>query len=336
MTEATLFRRLAGFSIVLALCVIVAGAFVRLSDAGLGCPDWPGCYGHLGVPESADSIARAEARFPDAPVDVTKGWLEMGHRYIASLLGLCIIGLALLAWRGRRTGLPLGPSLALLGLVIFQGILGMWTVTWLLKPAVVTAHLIGGMSTLGFLVWLWLSQRVTPRVAAPRGARPLVLVALAVLAVQIFLGGWTSTNYAALACTEFPTCHSGELVPEIDLAEGFVLWRGIGQNYEYGVLEHPARTAIHVVHRFWAVAVTVVFGLLAALLLLRGQGALRALGGALGAALLLQLGIGIAIVVLHLPLWLATLHNAGAALLLLLTIVAVHRLWHAPLAPQPS
>lgn len=324
------FRRVAGASALFALCVVVFGAFVRLSDAGLGCPDWPGCYGHFGVPESQEHIQRAEQSFPERPVDTTKAWIEMAHRYIASLLGVMIIGLVVMAWRGRREGLPLRVSVALLALVIFQGMLGMWTVTLLLKPAVVTAHLIGGMATLSMLFWLWLTQRPAPQHPAPPGLRGLTVAALLVVAVQIILGGWTSTNYAALACTEFPTCHDGEVFPPMDLKEGFVIWRGIGQNYEYGVLEHPARTAIHTVHRLWAIAVTLVVGLLAALLLWRGQGGQRLLGLMVGGALVLQLLIGVSIVLLHLPLGLATMHNAGAALLLLSIVATLHTLWKAP------
>jgi len=324
------FRRVAGASVLLAFCVVVFGAFVRLSDAGLGCPDWPGCYGHFGVPETQEHIQRAESNFPERPVETTKAWIEMAHRYIASLLGVLIIGLVVMAWRGRDEGLPLRVSVGLLALVIFQGMLGMWTVTLLLKPAVVTAHLIGGMTTLSLLFWLWLTQRPRPQAPAPAGLRGLAVLALAAVALQIILGGWTSTNYAALACTEFPTCHDGEYFPAMDLKEGFVIWRGIGQNYEYGVLEHPARTAIHTVHRLWAIAVTLIVGILSALLLLRGHGGQRVLGGLIVGALALQLLIGISIVLLHLPLGLATMHNAGAALLLLSIVATLHTLWNAP------
>lgn len=332
MNHLLLFRRLAGLGAVLALCVIVFGAFVRLSDAGLGCPDWPGCYGQLGAPNSPERIAAAEAAFPEVPVDTAKAWIEMGHRYVASLLGLLVIALALIAWRGRRDGLPWKTSLVLLGLVVFQGMLGMWTVTLLLKPAVVTAHLLGGMTTLALLFGLWHSQRVTPAAAAGGALRALAVAAVAVVGAQIALGGWVSTNYAALACTEFPTCHDGQWLPEMDLTEGFVLWRGIGQNYEYGVLEHPARTAIHIVHRIGAVGVTAIVGAFALLLMAAGA-ARRGLGIVLLGALTLQIAIGIGIVVQHLPLGLATAHNAGAALLLLACLTAAMNVLRAPEAP---
>ncbi|WP_043764844.1 COX15/CtaA family protein [Algiphilus aromaticivorans] len=329
MNHPLLFRRLAGLGAVLALCVIVFGAFVRLSDAGLGCPDWPGCYGQLGAPSSPDRIAAAEAAFPEMPVDTAKAWIEMGHRYAASLLGLLVIALALIAWRGRRDGLPWKTSLTLLGLVVFQGMLGMWTVTLLLKPAVVTAHLLGGMTTLALLFGLWLSQRSPPAVATNGALRALAVAAIAAVGTQIALGGWVSTNYAALACTEFPTCHDGQWLPAMDLTEGFVLWRGIGQNYEYGVLEHPARTAIHIVHRIGAVGVTAIVGVFALLLMAAGV-ARRGLGLALLGALALQIAIGIGIVVQHLPLGLATAHNAGAALLLLTCLTAAMSVLRAP------
>lgn len=331
------FRRLAGAGVALAFCVIVFGAFTRLSDAGLGCPDWPGCYGRVLAPQTEGAIAQAEARFPEAPVDVTKAWIEMGHRYIAGLLGLMILAMTILAWRARDTALPRTATTALLALVIFQSILGMWTVTLLLKPLVVTAHLLGGMATISLLFWLWLSQLQTPRLPAPPRARGLAMLALAALVGQIFLGGWVSTNYAALACTEFPTCHSGRFFPPMDAAEGFVLWRGLGQNYEYGVLDHPARTAIHVVHRLGAVVVTIVLLALAALLLLRGAGAWqRALGALLAVLLVGQLAVGISIVLLHLPLSLATAHNGMAALLMLCMVAILHVLWRSPGGPEAS
>lgn len=332
MSHPILFRRLAGLGAVLALCVIVFGAFVRLSDAGLGCPDWPGCYGQLGAPSSPEHIAAAQAAYPEMAVDTAKAWIEMGHRYIASLLGLLILGLAVIAWRGRHDSLPWKTSLALLSLVVFQGLLGMWTVTLLLKPAVVTAHLLGGMTTLALLFGLWLSQRQAPAVATGGALRALAVAAIAAVGVQIALGGWVSTNYAALACTEFPACHDGQLLPEMDLTEGFVLWRGIGQNYEYGVLEHPARTAIHIVHRIGAVGVTAIVGAFALLLMAAGA-AWRGLGLALLGALTLQIAIGIGIVVQHLPLGLATAHNAGAALLLLASLTAAMSVLRAPEAP---
>jgi heme a synthase len=350
------FRRLALFSVLLCLCVVVFGAYVRLSDAGLGCPDWPGCYGHLTIPQAEHEVALAEQRYPERPVEAPKAWKEMIHRYLASGLGLLIVLMALLSLRLRESGAPRVLPWGLVALVIFQGVLGMWTVTWQLKPAVVTAHLLGGMTTLSLLCWLWLSARRLPAAAdtrpdreprserharfelggaatpgpssdAPRGLRAFALTGLILLAAQIFLGGWTSTNYAALACPDLPTCH-GSYWPEMDLDEAFTLWRGLGINYEYGVLDNRARVTIHFIHRLGAIAVTVVLGLLA-LWLLRSPG-WRRYGAAVALALTAQVVIGLSIVKLQLPLLLATAHNAGAALLLLSLVVLHHRLWHRP------
>jgi heme a synthase len=351
------FRRLALFSVLLCLCVVVFGAYVRLSDAGLGCPDWPGCYGHLTIPQAEHEVALAEQRYPERPVEAPKAWKEMIHRYLASGLGLLIVLMALLSLRLRQPDAPRALPWALVALVIFQGVLGMWTVTWQLKPLVVTAHLLGGMTTLSLLFWLWLSARrlhaaaseapareprserharfelgaattgPAPAGSAPRGLRAFALIGLILLAAQIFLGGWTSTNYAALACPDLPTCH-GSYWPEMDLDEAFTLWRGLGINYEYGVLDNRARVTIHFIHRLGAIAVTIVLGLLA-LWLLRSPG-WRGYGAAVLLALTAQIVIGLSIVKLQLPLLLATAHNAGAALLLLSLVLLHHRLWQRP------
>jgi cytochrome c oxidase assembly protein subunit 15 len=305
-----LFRKLATAALLLCLAVVVFGAYVRLSDAGLGCPDWPGCYGHLGVPEHA--------------ADHGKAWKEMIHRYLASTLGLLILALAAMSF---RAGMPRALPRVLLALVIFQGLLGMWTVTWLLKPLAVTAHLLGGMATLALLFWLWLDVRERPMAATPPArpprARLFAGLALALLAGQVFLGGWTSSNYAALACPDLPTCQ-GRLWPELDVGEAFTLWRGLGQNYEYGVLDNRARVTIHHLHRVGAVAVTALFLALAAWLWRQG-GAWRRDGVLILGLLAVQVGIGLSLVLLQLPLLLAAAHNAGAALLLLAVIRLNHR-----------
>jgi heme a synthase len=323
-----LFRRLTAAALALCLGVVVLGAYVRLSDAGLGCPDWPGCYGHLGVPTEPEHVERAQQNFPDRPVEHAKAWKEMVHRYFASTLGLLIVGLALLSF---RAGMPKVLPRVLLGLVIFQGLLGMWTVTWQLKPLAVTAHLLGGMTTLALLFWLWLGAREqaaaaedTPR---PPRVRRFAGLALALLAGQIFLGGWTSSNYAALACPDLPTCQ-GRLWPELDLGEAFTLWRGLEQNYEYGVLDNRARVTVHHLHRVGALTVTAAFALLA-LWLWRHGGAWRRDGLLILAVLAAQVALGLSLIVLHLPLPLAAGHNAGAALLLLAVIRLNRRAWEA-------
>lgn len=299
----------------LAFAVIIKGAYVRLSDAGLGCPDWPGCYGHLLVPKSPEAVANP-AHLEARPLEQTKAWLEMIHRYLASVLGLMILGLATLAWAKRnQPGQPLLAPTLLVPLVCFQGALGMWTVTLLLKPFVVTAHLIGGMTTFALLVWN-ICAASTPT-AAPllRQLKPMTGVAIGVLAIQIFLGGWTSTNYAALACTDFPTCQ-GSFWPKMNFIEGFTLWRGLGINYEFGVLDTPARTAIHYMHRIWAIVVAVVVALTALTALRAGSDTGRKVGWCILGLLSLQIALGITNVLKGLPLLVAVMHNGVAALLL--------------------
>jgi cytochrome c oxidase assembly protein subunit 15 len=327
---------------VLALGVVTFGAYVRLSDAGLGCPDWPGCYGRLGAPTSADSIAEANADFPHRPVESAKAWKEMVHRYLAGTLGLVILGLTVFAWRHRRHGAPLAQTLTLLGVVAFQALLGMWTVTLLVKPAIVTAHLLGGLATLALLWWLFLRQGDTNAETTPaaRRLRPWVWGGLALLLVQIFLGGWTSTNYAALACTDFPACHAGQWWPRTDFGEGLRIWRELGVNYEFGVLDSDARTAIHLAHRLGALGVLLYLGGLAGATAAPGTGRrVRQTGLAIAIILLLQIGLGISNVLAQLPLPVAVAHNGGAALLLLSLVTLIHLLHPRPgaaVAPRRS
>lgn len=318
---------------VLAFTVIVFGAFVRLTDAGLGCPDWPGCYGRIDVPTTAEAIEKAQRMHPERPVDVTKAWIEMIHRYAASLLGLLIIAITVRAWRRRHHGVSVVLPSALLALVIFQGMLGMWTVTLLLKPAVVTAHLIGGLLTLSLLATLAARHAARPlQLPAVSGTFRLGGLALGVLVIQILLGGWTSTNYAALACPDFPTCQQ-QLWPEMDFVEGFRPWHGLGVDYEYGILDSPARTAIHMTHRLWAIAAAFAIGLFAAVCLLRRQPtAVRVCGAVIAVLLAGQLLLGVGNVVYHLPLWMATAHNGGAALLLLATVLTLYGMGRARVA----
>lgn len=318
----------------IALCVVVLGAYVRLSDAGLGCPDWPGCYGKLVLPADEGDRAAAQAAFPERELDAGKAWREMIHRYLATTLGLAITMIALLAWLNRRdvkqsVRLPL----ALLGLVIFQGLLGMWTVTLLLKPLIVMAHLLGGLATTALLFWLILEHR---RRSLPRpGTVSLpALLGLIILICQIALGGWTSSNYAALACPDLPTC-GGEWWPsQADFAEGFVMWRGLGIDYEGGVLEAPARVAIHYTHRLGAMVTFLLLGAVALGFLRRGEVAAQRQAGLLTLlALCAQVMIGIGVVWFGLPLTLAAMHNGVAALLLLSAVNLNHA---AMLRPVPG
>lgn len=318
------YRRLIVVTLVLTLIVVVFGAYVRLADAGLGCPDWPGCYGELTPTRAAEQIREAQAIAPDGPVTMPKAWKEMIHRYIASLVGFLIIIIAGLAWaRRREAGTAPVAATALIGVVIFQGLLGMWTVTLLLKPAIVTAHLIGGMTTLGILAWLWARAYRFPRVQASAGVRLLAWTAFVLLVAQIILGGWVSTNYAALACTDFPTCH-GSWWPEADYANAFHVIRELGMTAQGELLSFDALTAIHWMHRLGAVVAGIaLIALAVAVMKLSG---IRKLGVILLAAVVLQIALGIANVLLSLPLLLAAAHNAGAALLVVVMVCINYQL----------
>ena len=364
------FHRIAWLAVALALCVIVFGAFVRLSNAGLSCPDWPTCYGKAAWPTHAEQIVD-HAATQIRPVDPSKAWREQFHRHIAAGLGLLVFALALLAARKRRFGLarvigsaalvaiaiPLymqGQHLAssvlvaiaeatllwaalrwsnldharsavlTLAVIIFQAMLGMWTVTWLLKPVVVMGHLLGGLLTFSLLTWMaWRATDIPIRIGNAAKLRRMLIAGVVLLGVQIALGGWTSANYAALACgTDFPKC-AGAWWPAHDFREGFVLWRGIGVDYEGGILDNQARVAIQLAHRLMAL---LVFGhvLALAIRLLRSPG-LRGWGALLGVLLFAQIGLGIANVLLSLPLHVAVLHNAGATALLFVLVSLLAR-----------
>ncbi|MCY3852297.1 MAG: COX15/CtaA family protein [Gammaproteobacteria bacterium] len=316
-----LFRRLLSLTVALTFLVVVIGAFVRLTDAGLGCPDWPGCYGHLtSLPETEQEIAAAQAQDPRGTYDAVKASREMLHRYLAGALGLLILALAVLCRTRLGSARLARGTMALLALVVLQALLGMWTVTLQLKPLIVTLHLLGGFATLGLIWWLLLRYHDWPRPTAsdpPRPLRYLYAAALAGLVVQITLGGWTSTNYAALACPDFPTCREQWWPSGMDFSEAFVLWRGLGIDYEYGVLDSPARTAIHVAHRIGAVVASALILALAAASIRSGPGAWRTSGWVLIALLAIQVSLGIGNIVLQLPLSVAVAHNAFAAILLL-------------------
>jgi heme a synthase len=326
-----LFRRLALAGVVLAFGVVVLGAWVRLSNAGLGCPDWPGCYGHLTADDAAQNADAINQAFPQRPFTYHKAIKEMVHRYFAGGLVLVIVTLAGLAIANRRDPQqPVGLPITLVGLVFLQALLGMWTVTLLLKPLIVVLHLLGGLTTLALLAWLALAPVPSPSSAAERGRnqvgalKTLATTGLIVLGLQIALGGWTSSNYAALACPDFPTCQNSYW-PQMDAKDAFVLWRGLGIDYEGGVLDHPARVAIHFVHRLGALVTALVLGFLSFAAIRTGPTrTVRIAGMALGAVLVCQLILGPMMVIRALPLALATAHNAVAALVLL-AVVALNR-----------
>lgn len=318
------YARLVGFTAGLTLLLIMIGAWVRLTDAGLGCPDWPGCYGKLTPKGASSQIAQAVAEQggEHGPVSMGKAWREMVHRYIATGLGLLIIAIAAMAWRLRER-LEQSPALpiALVAVVIFQGMLGMWTVTMLLKPAIVTLHLAGGLLTFALLVWLYARQLREPRLRDPELLHELrrpALIGLVLLCLQILLGGWTSTNYAALACIELPTCN-GKWWPEMNFADAFHVIRELGRTDDGEFLPREALTAIHMMHRIGALVVVAWLGWLA-YRLSRVEGA-RPLGRTLLALVLIQFSLGLANVWFSLPINVAVAHTGGAALLLALMVV---------------
>jgi heme a synthase len=287
-------KRLAAAALALTFVVVVVGAYVRLSDAGLGCPDWPLCYGRP---------------IPDAGED-PRAWKEMVHRWLAGSLGILLFALLLAAWRTRRS--PWLAS-AIAALVVFQAALGMWTVTLLLKPAIVVAHLAGGMTLLALLVWFYLQRMQIETAAVPRAP---AVAALAVVSIQILLGGWVSANYAALACPDLPLC-VGRVVPPMDFGNAFHVVRELGRTGEGELLPQAALIAIHWSHRMFALVVVAVVGWAA----LRAWRVSPMLGGVLAALLVLQFSLGVANVALSLPLPLAAAHNAGAAALLAALVV---------------
>ena len=326
--------RLALFGVILAVSVIVLGAFTRLVDAGLGCPDWPGCYGHVLWPTEAEEIAAANRAFPSAPVETDKTWPEMVHRYFATSLGLISIALVVLAWRKRTPGQPFKLPVFLLGFIILQGMFGMWTVTLKLWPQVVTAHLLGGFTTLS-LLWL-LTLRLDNRPWQLAGGefeylqklKPYVVAGLLVVITQIALGGWTTSNYAAVACPDLPTCQA-QWLPAMDFASGFNLFQSIGPNYLGGAMTNEARVAIHMSHRAGAIITLLFVGWLSLRLLAAPIVGVSKLGKVIGIILVLQFCLGLGNIFLKFPLLVTVSHNAVGALLLLSLVTLNYRAYTA-------
>lgn len=320
-------KKILTFGIVLALCVISLGAYVRLSDAGLGCPDWPGCYGKLlGVPDSHHEVNAAQAAFPHAPVEAAKAWKEMIHRYLAGILGLVIATLAVLAVWPRRQD-RVAPQIILVGLVLVQAALGMLTVTWLLKPVIVTMHLLGGMLILATLVGMRASNsalRVNTTTVAMKKA---ALIVTALILTQIALGGWTSANYAAMACADYPLCQGQWIPADMDWSHAFVFNRALGQTSDGQMLSLQTLTAIHWTHRCFALVV--LAACVAFALRLKNQDDTRAMGNLLLIAVIAQVLLGISNVWLQWPLSLAVLHNTGAAVLLAVAVYITVQLQRA-------
>lgn len=320
-------RKMVLLAIILAMVVIVLGAYTRLTDAGLGCPDWPGCYGHLTVPQSQAHIQAANMAFPDRPVEVEKAWNEMIHRYFASALGILILLIFIFSYQTRAYYKPLKLPFALLCLVLLQGALGMWTVTLNLLPVVVMAHLLGGFTLLSGLLLLYL--RLTPyRIpggdSSARRYSRYATVAIVVLFSQIALGGWTAANYAALACTDLPIC-AGNWSQRLDFSGAFTL--PAAANYEFGVHNYEQRMTMHIVHRFGALLTFAYLGWLGVRLYCRAASAFIRNSSLLMLLLLIvQVGLGVSNVVFSLPLTIAVLHNAMAACLLLVMVAISYSL----------
>jgi cytochrome c oxidase assembly protein subunit 15 len=311
------------------------GAFTRLTDSGLGCPDWPGCYGQANPLQAHADISAAEAAMPTGPVTVMKAWIEMIHRYLAMGIGVLIIALMSIAWRrrlksGRRETRfsPVLPS-TLFAFVCVQGAFGAWTVTMKLQPIIVTTHLLLGMSLLALLMGFGARLSDHPHISRLGGSQsaaalriPAVL-SIVLLVIQIALGGWVSSNYAALACTDFPLCQ-GELFPPMDFTSGFTLWRDLGKTALGDYLPFQALTAIHWTHRAFAFVVVV----LVAWVSLRAYKieALRNTARWLLIMIVVQFAVGVSTVYLNLPLALAVAHNGGAALLLILLVMLNYKI----------
>lgn len=312
---------------ILAFCVILLGAYTRLKDAGLGCPDWPGCYGQLTVPHTQEEVMRAVKLYPAEPVEQVKAWAEMVHRYFAGTLGLLIFALTIWALlrRARFANQAIAVPIFLSLFVVFQAALGMWTVTWKLLPLVVMGHLLGGMTIFALLWWLVLktSDCVSPLAHVSPKLKIFAVTGLIIVALQIFLGGWTTANYASLACSsQFPGCN-GSLFPTMDFVRAFDFFSPIGANYQGGVLDMPARIAIQMMHRYWGFITAIYVTILAIYLIAKNKA--RSLGWIMLLILIVQVLLGILNVVLMLPLHVALAHNGVAALLLVAMVTLVYR-----------
>ena len=318
-------KNLSLFGICLAFVVIALGAWSRLVDAGLGCPDWPGCYGFVVFPTNEAEIALAEARYPTFPYDINKAIPEVVHRYFAAALGFLAIIMVYYSFKQNENKNIRRWTIGLLIFICCQGLFGYLTVSLLLLPIIVTAHLFGGFTTLTlfFLIFLMSGKfDILEKMAIPK-LKTIAGIALAVLLFQIFLGVWTSTNYASLACADFPTCQ-GTYMPEMDFKNGFNLNQEVGPNYLYGLLDNPSRVAIHYSHRVSAILVAVVFLILISKLWFSNA---APLASTIGILLLTQISLGIINVVYVLPLYVAIAHNLVAALLLLAIFTVNYLAW---------
>lgn len=327
------------FSLILTFIVVMLGAYTRLADAGLGCPDWPGCYGHLTVPNEQHEIALAQSLYPSLTVEADKAWLEMIHRYFAGTLGLVVFAISVIAIKSRQLSYLLASSISVV--VIFQALLGMWTVTMKLMPIVVMGHLLGGFTLFSLLaITHWKLQandrnRLPSQASNDNGLRLLAGATLLVVIGQIALGGWTSSNYAALMCTTLPICQ-GDWVAYLDFPRAFELIQPKQESYEFGTLDYGARMTIHVTHRFGALLVTLMVTALAYRLWATQVTDFRKVSISLLIMLVVQIALGIGNVVLSLPLVVAVAHNLGAAMLLIIVLRTNYLLWQSESLTSPS
>ncbi|WP_367990216.1 heme A synthase [Vibrio sp. NTOU-M3] len=322
-------KNLVRVALILTFIVIMLGAYTRLADAGLGCPDWPGCYGQLTVPVQQHELERASSLYPDLKVEADKAWLEMIHRYFAGTLGLVVFAITALSIKSRAVPSFLPISISLV--VVFQALLGMWTVTMKLMPVIVMGHLLGGFTLFALLALLYWrlthAQDQIDHLTIPPMLRLLALTSLLFLLVQIALGGWTSSNYAALMCTSLPLCE-GDWRSHLDFVNAFTLIQPERETYEFGTLDYGARMTIHVVHRIGALVVAVSTLCLIYQMLAESDSVLNRLAWRVFSLLCLQIGLGISNVVLSLPLAVAVAHNLGAALLMLSLLYVNFLLWY--------
>jgi cytochrome c oxidase assembly protein subunit 15 len=322
-------RKLVFVSILLAIVVVSLGAYARLTHAGLGCPDWPGCYGLVEVPKTSAQIIAAEQAFPERPVEPEKAWNEMIHRYFAGALGVLILIIALMSIKRRAQRGPLGLPILLLIVVIFQAALGMWTVTMKLMPVVVMGHLLGGFTTLCLLLLLYLRLsdfRVPGGDIGLKKYFKFAVIGIFILVAQIALGGWTSSNYAALTCAELPICQAGWL-EQMNFEHAFDLIPPEKESYEFGHLDHASRLTIHVMHRLGAIVTTLYLFWLVIRIYRKAQSPFfKNAALSLGFILSVQVGLGISNVWFSLPLNVAVSHNVVAAMLMMSLITMTYSL----------
>jgi cytochrome c oxidase assembly protein subunit 15 len=339
-SDVNKYRKLVWLTLFLTFDLVVFGGFTRATDSGLGCPDWPGCYGHANPLQASVEIGAAQTAMPTGPVTEFKAWIEMLHRYFAGTVTMLIVAQLAIAWwtqrkrKSRDRLFSRKPPLFLLSLIFVQIVFGALTVTLKLQPVIVTTHLLLGLTLLAALAWFGAYLAEPAALPAAAGSlRGAALLAALLLVLQVALGGWVSTNYAAMACGDYPTCQ-GQWIPPMNFSDGYTLWRDLGKTAAGAYLPFDALTAIHWVHRNFAFVVIAVAGYVG-FRAARCDG-LRGLGRGILLILLVQFLSGLSIILFHQPLVLAVAHNAGAALLVALLVMVNYRSQNATQAPGPQ